>query len=46
MLTTLLARTAQMTAAIVSAALLTAYVTVVPVPARAQALPAVAAEHR
>ncbi len=46
MLATLLARTAHMTAAIVSAALLTAYVTVVPVPAHAQPLPAAVAAHR
>jgi len=42
MLTTLIARTAHMTAAIVSAALLVVYVTVLPVPAHASA-PAVAA---
>lgn len=37
MLTTLLTRTAHMTAAIVSATLLVVYVTIVPVPAQASA---------
>jgi hypothetical protein len=36
MITTIAARTAQMTAAIVSATLLTAFVTVLPVPAKAE----------
>jgi len=37
---TLFARAAQLTAAIVSAALLTAFVTVLPVPAQAELYPA------
>jgi hypothetical protein len=40
MFATLFARAAQLTAAIVSAALLTAFVTVLPVPAQAELYPA------
>lgn len=46
MFPTLLARTAQMTAAILSAALLTAYVTVLPVPAQAATTVATVVAHR
>jgi hypothetical protein len=44
MFATLIARTAHVTAAIVSTALLTAYVTVLPMPAQARPLPAAASQ--
>lgn len=46
MIATIVARTAQMTAAIVSAALLTAFVTVLPVPAQAELHAAPTVIHR